>query len=303
MTHILGLESLFASRGTVAAAEMTHRDQIILEWCRPLMILGAFFTRRPSLMNEPVFKKTVHLCESGGALDLSFLMSVLAELPAVFLQCDACVGATTKKPFVSQSTDVTLIWAKVRELQESLRAWKDVWNEDVDPKLWEVMPISGVDSIKANDVTWTTVFHFSKTAAAIAHNMYHSTVILLTSIPLSLLSAGLFDNRPSLLAEEHCKASDMNEALLLEARTSIRSIYRSTEYYLHHLQPGQAPADFYLFFPLHVARRASIKLAYPSELAFLTEAFENMKKKFPKGMWVTNSTVNRFNGYEEGLFG
>lgn len=303
MTHILGLESLFASRGTVAAAEMTHHDQIILEWCRPLMILAAFFTRKPSLMNEPVFRKTVHPYESGGALDLSFLMSVLAELPAIFLQCDACVGATTKKPFVSQSTDVMMIWAKVRELQEGLRAWKDAWNEDVDSKMWEVMPFSGVDSIKANDMSWTTVFHFSNTPAALAHTMYHSTVILLTSIPLSLLSAGLFDNGASLLAEEDCKASDMNEALLLEARTSIQSIYRSTEYYLHHLQPGQAPADFYLFFPLNVARRASIKLAYQSELAYLEEAFESMKKKFPKGMWVLNSILNRFNGHEEGLFG
>ena len=267
------------------------------------MILAAFFTRRPSLMNEPVFKQTIHPYDSGGALDLSFLMSVLAELPAVFLQCDACVGAATKKLFVSQSIDVTMIWAKVRDLQEGLRAWKDAWNQDVDPKLWEVIPFSGIDSTKAKYVTWTTVFHFSNTAAAIAHTMYHTSVILLTSVPLSLLSAGLFDNRPSLLAEEDYKASDMTEALLLETRTSIQSIYRSTEYYLHHLQPGQTPADFYLFFPIHVARRASIKLAFPSELVYMTEAFESMKKKFPKGMWVNNSCVNRFNGNEEGLFG
>ena len=313
MTHVLGLECLFASQGPLAAEDRNPLDQALLDLCRPLMILVSFFTQKPSLMSEPgwqIVKQSQGLdkgaCWFQGSVagfDLSFLMGVLAELPALFLRCDDCVRIATANSCAAPPADVSMIWSKVRQLQQDLLAWGASSNYDGQEKVAGNLPLQEVDSTLANDVGWTTVFSFKDMEHAATFNMYHTAIILLSSIPISLLDAGLFDLHPSDFSIWSDNLVGASQSLSSKVETSVHSICRSIEYYICIQEPMRPPADYYIFFPIHVARRASLRMALSPELAFLSDASKRMKSRYPTGVWANMDLGNRFSGYQEGLFG
>ena len=305
MIHILGLERLFALRGPLMTEKSTILDRVLLESCRPLMILAAFFTQRPSLMGKPEWKLTTEPQDYDGSRNLfqtflaqsdsSFLMGILAELPALYLQCNTCIELAKRNK--SPDAHVSVIWSRMQQLQQELQGWKEKWNNYYSNKVRESKPTKVVDPIMA----WTTVFHFSSVELANIFIMYHAVVILLTNIPMSLLKAGLGLNLSfSTTWDGHVMGLSQS---LSDAETSARSICRSVEYYIQLLEPLQAPPDFYLFFPVHVARRTLFQLGHSSELTWLADAFEKMKLRFPMGLWANKDFDNRFSGFQEGLFG
>lgn len=85
MAHMLGLERLFTLRGPLRNTDYTDLDLILLEVCRPLMILAAFFTGRISIMSHPGWKESsistlILPAVPNAASDLAFLMDILAAL-------------------------------------------------------------------------------------------------------------------------------------------------------------------------------------------------------------------------------
>ena len=311
MIHILGLERLFALQGPLNTMNITVLARVLLELCRPVMILAAFFTQRPSLMSEPEWRVTTQPQNPDGSpslfqtsvavSDMSFLMEILAELPALFIQCNKCIRLSGAKSSFPPPADVTMIWARVRHLQIELQAWKEKWDENHQSEVYETLPTTTVDSAQIK--AWTNVFYFNSVELAVTFTMYHSVIILLTGIPISLLQVGLLGPYFSVSRTLNYYGGSVSQSPLSDVETSIRSICRSIEYYLQFLQPSQAPADFYLFFPIHVAQRASIQLGHSSELAWLAEAQEMMKSRYAIGVWANMVFANRFNGFHEGLFG
>lgn len=313
MTHVLGLECLFASQGPLAAEDRNPLDQALLDLCRPLMILVSFFTRKPSLMSEPGWQivKQSQGSDQGACwfqssvagFDLSFLMGILAELPALFLQCDDCVRIAITKSCPQPLADVSMIWSRVRQLQQDLQAWEASSDYSGQEKVIGNKPLQEVDPTLANDVGWTTVFSFKDMEHAATFNMYHTVIILLTSIPIALLEAGLFDLHPSDFSIWNDNLGSASQSLSFKVEKSVHSICRSIEYYIYVQEPIRPPADYYIFFPIHVARRATLRMTLSQELAFLTDAHKRMKSRYPTGVWANMDLNNRFSGYQEGLFG
>ena len=313
MTHVLGLECLFASQGPLAAEDRNPLDQALLDLCRPLMILVSFFTKKPSLMSKPEWQIVKQsrgpdqgACwfqSSVAGFDLSFLMGLLAELPALFLRCDDCVRIATTKTAPPPLADVNMIWSRVRQLQQDLQVWEASSNYDGQEKAIGNLPLHEVDPALANNLGWTTVFSFKDMEHAATFNMYHTVIILLTSIPISLLEAGLFDLHPSDVSVWNENLGSASQSLSLKVKKSVHNICRSIEYYVCFQEPVRPPADYYIFFPIHVARRASFRMALSPELAYLTDASKRVKSRYPAGLWANMDLDNRFSGYQEGLFG
>ena len=276
------------------------------------MIIGAFFTQRPSLMGEREWMvATKHHGPDGSPLfppqtsfavsDLDFLMDILAELPALFLKCNECIRLATTSSLPLPSAHFTTIWTRVRQLQRELQAWKERWDDNHQSEIHETLPTAKVQSTQI--MAWETVFNFNSVELAVTFTMYHSVVILLTSIPTSLVQIGLFSPPFSISSISDYHVSDLSQSLRSEVETSVCCICRSIEYHIRSLHPSQALADFYLFFPVHVARRASIQLGHSSKISWLADAFDVMKSKYPMGVWANMDFANRFSGHEEGLFG
>ncbi|MCJ1471619.1 hypothetical protein MMC13_000259 [Lambiella insularis] len=301
--HILGLERLFALRGPSFAVEGTVLDLVMLETCRPVMILGAFFTRKPSVMGQPEWKalakpqesdRTTHLFQSSTKEDdMSFLMEILAEIPALFQLCDNCIQ--TAEPRQPSSATIGMIWSRAKQLQQELHAWKEKWHSVHLSEVYETLSTTAVNLYQST--AWTTIFYFSSVEVANTFIMYHPVVSLLTSIPTSLLKAGL---GLQCSGPTSCISAEQS---LPDVKVSVQNICRSIEYYLHFLQASQAPPDFFLFFPLHVARRTAKQLGYSSELAWLDDVYEVARLQFPLGICANKDFGDRFNGSGEGLFG
>lgn len=161
--------------------------------CRPVMILGAFFTQTLSLMSDPNWKviqdfqgpsPSVYGSQTSDATsDLSFLMEVLAELPVLFSQCNRCVqlARTRRSPGPHEGT----IWSKTMQLQQSLQAWKAKWNDNNQSEVHKTLPITKVNS--AQPVKWRTVFYFSNIEVANIFIEYHAVNILLTTWHMTCL--------------------------------------------------------------------------------------------------------------------
>ena len=311
MIHVLGLERLFALQGPLITEKSTALDRLLVDSCRPLMILAAFFTQRPSLMGKPEWKVTTppslisnaipHVFQTSIAVsDVSFLMGILAELPAIFLQCDECIRLA-KRMKHSPHTQVSMIWYRVEQLEREVRVWKDKWIDNNPKEVCITSPATMIGSTQ--DIAGTKVFQFGSVELATTFTMYHTVLILLRSIPISLLKAGLeLSFSASTTTSDYDGMLNLSQ-LISDVRISVRSICRSMQYYIHFLRPSQAPVDFYLFFPMHVARRASTQLGYSPELAWLIDAFEVMRSSYPMGVWAHMDFANRFSGLHEGLFG
>ena len=281
-------------------------DRVLLELCRPLMILAAFFTKKPSLMGEHEWKVSTQLQDpdarpllaqtSSAVSDLSFLMEILAVLPKLFLQCTECIRlAKTRR---SPQACVPMLWSRITQLQQELQDWKAKWDRSHQSEIYEIAHITLIDP--AEVITWTTVFHFNSVELANTFTMYHAVIILLTGIPKSLIKAGLGPPK-STCEPSNCDGVGVNPSIP-SVVTSLQNICRSLGYYLLVVYPSQSPADFYLFFPMHIARRTSNQLGYCPEHAWLANAFKEMKSRFPTGLWANMDFANKFSGSQEGLF-
>ena len=309
MTHILGLERLFALRGPLKPVDSPMIYRFFQESLRPLLIHSAFFMRRPSIMGRPEWKASSQLPDFEGRTDqvrgpmvipyhpdMDFLMDVLAVIPALYVQYEECLRLAGTGRLQSLSEGVNAFQAATAQQQERLHIWKENWDEIHEHDMCEIKPTITKDFAPAS--LWQTAFRFKSDEMAARFTMFHTTVILLNNIPAALLDAGLLQQPTS--SEP---GPDLWRPLLPETKTSVHNICRSIEHYLQFLRPSQAPADFYLYFPMHIARRACRQSGYPSELAWLEKAFELMKSRFPMGMYVNMNFPDNFSGLRPSLFG
>ena len=282
-------------------------DRVLEQACRPLLTISAFFTQKPSLMSRAEWKLAIQpldpyltpfSSQTSSANDMSFLMGVLGDLPALFLQCDECIRQTTTKGKEPQQVDVIMVWRKVKQLQHGLQAWKQRWDDSHCTEIY--MNVPSTKMLSTQVVPWATVMQFSSVDTGNIYAMFHTIVILLASVPTSLFKVGLVADNTTDMDYVGVTGEDR---LLPDVLTSVRSICRSIEYFFHFLVPSQSPPDFYIFFPMHVARRASIQLNYNIELAWLTDATETLRSSHPMGIWANMDLRNHFTGLQEGLFG
>ena len=283
-------------------------DHAFLDLCRPLMILGAFFTQKPSVMSEPGWKLFMQplkpkinpsaLTPFIAASDVSFLITSLAELPTLLSRCNECIPIAKAGPSSSTHSHLMIVWTEARQLQRQLRVWKQGWDTIHQSEIHERVPTL---TVKLTDnMPWSTILFFESIAAAITFILYHSVNILLTSIPLSILQAGL-QEPDSILSGSYCDADSDYHSLLTGIETSVHSICRSINYCLENLQSSEAPPDYYLFFPIYIARWASIRLDYTSELAWLADANDKMRSRLPMGIWALMDFDSHLDEFQEGI--
>ena len=304
-THILGLDRLLALHGPLTA-NSNDVDCALIQTCRPLLIIGSFFTQKPSSMGKPEWKVSPYPQIQDGTpssyqslsmiSDLDPVLSTLAGLPALFQKCNELIRLVEAGSSPSYKRSF-VIWTKVKAFKHELQTWKENWSENHRSELHEASPITQVKP--EYTVFCTNGLYFSRVELAIAFTFYHSAIILVNSIPISLYDVGLFD-----LSYPICgtSASDLN-SIRRSVRTSVHSICRTIEYYLQFVQPIDAPVDYYMFFPMHIAKRATVQESLSAEFGWLEDAFEAMKAKFHLGVWANMTMGNRFSGFEEGLFG
>ena len=314
INHFHGLERLFTLRGSQINDWNTTLDQDLLTWCRPLMIIAAFFTQQPSIMRLPEWKAIAVLPKSDEGLsshrgtpvtaDMWALMDVLAEIPALYQVCNKQLENASQMDLSSSPIDLNSILMRVRQLQDGLLVWESQW--ECSHLVYEHPPGVPLNSAHgAQTQLWTTSLYFDHPESAYTFNMYHSIIILLASITTEPLQAAPLDHQilGSGILDRPSTRTNVPQPCLPNITESIHSICRSVEYYLRILQPSQAPPDYYLFFPIHVARRASLRLSRSSELACLDNATRSMKARFSNGVWAKMDFGDRFNGSKEGLFG
>ncbi|KAL8823445.1 MAG: hypothetical protein Q9191_005850 [Dirinaria sp. TL-2023a] len=303
LAHIRGLERLFALHKPLTTETSTELGSAMLATCRPLLIIGSFFTQTPSVMRQPEWKANAppqapdeNAILSASAPDIDLLMGVLAEIPQLFSDGNELTRLSDEERSPALFARVSNLWARKKSMQQNLETWHSKWYTAHQEQISETVPTTRLNTTHATP--WTTVYSFYNPTLAILFSLYHSIILLLNSIPLSLLKAGLPDPSPS----TPWNLSD-GESPLSATQTSIHSISRSIEYYLQSLAPSQAPVDYYLFFPIHVARRACVQQGYPAELAWLDEAYAAMKARYTQGVWAKMDFADRFSGLQEGLFG
>lgn len=234
-----------------------------------------------------------------GFPNLDVLLKMLADLSTFFHECIRVVrlGEASPPPLA----DITELWARVRQLQKESRTWREHWDQNYQNGVSATLPITRVKS--THITAWTTSLCFNSVDLAIKFTWYNAVKILLNSIPIYLHKHSIVDASCPTVRTSDFKISDRTPSFASDTKKSIRSICRSIEYYLHSLDPSEAPPDYYLFFPIHVARRASIQLSFFPELHWLDDASEAMKLKYIKGVWANMDFGDQFSGLREGLFG
>ena len=312
-THILGLERLFALRGPWNFANSATLDRALLEICRPVMIVAAFYTQKPSLMSKPEWKAVAQPLDLGetsfqnpqsnAASDLVFLAGFLAALPALYVECEDCIEVVKTNPSLPPRTRAEVIWSKARQLQQELQAWKENWDDHYCQseicQNWHPGLVLGLTV----SINRTTSSPLESVELATTFAIYHSVVILLISIPIRFCQAGLLGHTTSVPGGSDIQGHSRDPRQVFNVKTSILSIYSAARYLLQSTVPSQAPADLVLFFPVHVARRASIQLGLSAELALMSDAFQMMRVKYPMGVCANMDFDDRFSGFQEGLFG
>ena len=310
MSHILGLERLFALCRPSKLERDFSFEHAMVKSCRPVMILGAFFTRKPSLMGDPAWKAmmrdqgchdTLNVTERWTSPSLSFLLDTLAKLPQLFTYCDECTLSSRREPAKTSPQFIAALCSRVGHLQKIMRDWKDQWDFNLHDNMYEVLSTNEPERLRISD--WKTVFYFSSVDVAITFGMYHSVVILVNSIAAVLIQAGFWISSRSEYDIIKPRVEISSQIVLASIRSSIQNICRTIEYHLHTTHLSQEHADYYLFFPIHVARRASIQLRQSVEATWLTEALEAMRLRYPMGIWAGMDFGDRFNGIGEGMFG
>ena len=306
MSHILGLERLFSLRGPLTIKNSSILDRALLESFRPIMILGAFFTRRPSLLSKLEWITTSHPQDSNvrpdlfqtstATPDLSFLMGFLAELPVLFLERDKCLRLV--EAMQSPNAYESRVWAKVVLLRQTLQAWKNIWDNDHQSDVYETFPITKVESTQR--VPWITAFSFIDIKIANVFVMYHVVVIFLTGLQLSLFKISL--RHPSSVFATFDSSSFRQNQSIADIENAAVSICRSIEYHLQFLQSSRNPRDFHLFFPVLVARRTFHQMGRFSELTWLADAFEMMLSRTTMGIWADMDISDDFIGFHGGPF-
>ena len=290
------------------AENSSELDRALLRLCCPLMILTAFFIGKPSLLSIPKWRSIAY---SGYAKErysphspiamseLSFFMEKLAELPALYQQCNECLIHAKGETVVPHLPKLLNLITRVSRMHDGIRAWKQKWDDEHQDDQHETLP--SATTATAQITPWTTI-KFLDLNAALILAMYNSVLILLTSISKSLLEADQSNSFCLTSTEGENDIIEMQELPLLDVKASVQDICRSADFYLQSLQPSHAPADYYLFFPVHIARRASLQSGYSFEYFWLDKVTEMMKSKFSMGIWANMDLGDRFSGLHDGLF-
>lgn len=315
LAHIGGLERLFALQGPPRSEERNRLlDRALANTCRPVLILAAFFTGKPSIMGQRGWKARTQ-CEeldevrSGDAVkDMAFLMDLLAELPAIFRDCDECIACTEPGLFLSPPppalVDLTSLWDRITHLQHELRAWKAVWDLTHQNDVMETITAAGVESVDSALATpWPTALQFSSIELANTFTMSHAVSILLHSCPTALLAANVLPPPPYPSCTPPSPSTHPYSSPFDLTTSSIHSIGATIAYYLSLSSPQPTQVDYHLFFPLHVARRAAARLGEGEQVAWLGSAEGVMRERYSMGLWANMDFEDRFGGGGEGMFG
>ena len=306
MVHILGLERLFATCGPLTAGNSSILDRALLEVSRPVMVLGALFTGRPFLMSKSGWQSTslsqdtlarpdlflVTMAES----DLSVLIGNLAQLPIIFMDRVACIRQ--KETNNSSCGSENELWTEVDQFLQSLHAWRTSWGNEDRNKIKAVIPVTEADG--THPVPWRTTFQFKDVKTATAFVLYHATMILLTSVPLSLLQAGL---HPPFQTIDECGDLGFDAGQLInDIEKSAVSICQSLGHVLQLLRSSQHQRGLYVFFSIHVVRRTFIHMGWSSELTWLDAIHRVMLSTTSLRMWANVEMSDKFIGFHRGLF-
>lgn len=308
MVHILGLESLFFLWGPSTTEKGSEVDRALQDWCRPVMILGAFFTQKPSIMAEPSWRaetkactyvsETVPIQEPGVESDTYFVMDVLAQLPTLFIHSNQGIEQAFIASSPADSACACTIWANTEQLRQDLEAWKASW----DNRTHREIPSSTLfDSSHISASNFVIPFRDMK--LAITFSLYLSTRLLLNSVIASLHQAGLVSPSHQGLNTSECPSGSLDQQILSDDRRSIYAICSCVDCFLEQQQSLRTLPDYYLFFPLHVAKRAAVRQDLTADVEYLNIKYESMISKYPMGVWANMDFGDRFNGYGAGLFG
>ena len=300
IAHILGLERLFVHRGPLTIDNSSLLDRALLESYRPIMVLGAFFTQRPSLMCRDEWKSTTLPLDRvtrpdwfsmpDKAPELSCLMDQLAQLPGLFQDRTKLLQQADATGFSHKLE--SKVWTKIVELLHCLHTWKRRWDTDHQSQVHKVRPAAEVSQCH-----WPAVFEFDHINVANAFVMYHAAVILLTSVPLTLRKAGL--QPPN---SNPASPSFGESQLVADMETSANSICRSLEHHVQLLFSSPTQRDFHVFFPAHVARQALVNMGRLAQLDWLDEVLAVVFSKTGLGMWTNMEISDHLFGSHEGLF-
>lgn len=305
IVHIQGLEHIFALRGPLTVENSSKFDRALLESFRPIMILGALFTGKPSLMSSNEWCATTKTHEfmarpelfrtSIPSPDISFLLSVLAQLPGLLMERDRCLRLA--KTEQSARTYGNILCVRFAQLWRELKTWKEMWDLNHQKSVYKIVPSSGTCSISIR--SWTYAFSFADIKVAEAFVIYQVVVILLAGISLQLCEPGLSLSYPTLGGFDSLSEC----SLISDIEMSAMNICRSVESHFQLYQTSQGQPDFYLLFPMHVARQAFNNLGWLFELAWLSGLFDMVLPKITMGLWTDLDISDKVVGTYIGQFG
>ena len=270
--------------------EQCRLHRALVEVCRPFMILASFFTQTPSVMSQPEWKMTPlneasgedrSSC-SGAVSDLDFLLEIFADLPVLFRQTEECMQYAQSTDTSPSFAKISIIYNRVRHLKQEL--------QNVRERLYGGQcgnisaTLSTITTPSVETMPWVKAYCFNSVEHAITFTMYHTAIILANTVPILLLHAALLGRQYTMYVASNGDQNVSVQGLCTETKASIHNICRSIDYYLQFLHPSDAPADYYLLFPIYVARQASIKQSYSVEAAWLKHAMKAMKSKYSMGM-------------------
>ncbi len=288
IVHILGLEQLFALWGPVAFRNSSILDRALLESFRAIMILGALFTGKPSLMSKEEWDVTISpqdlmarpelFMTSTVTPDISLLLRLLAQLPQFVLERDSCFQQMADG--LSSHTKLNTVWALIIQLWQDLKSWKENWDINHQKCIFKAILFPSV-CLTSNGAL-ATGFDFTDIKVAEAFVMYHVVVILLAGVSLPLFESSFCLSCPVLDAFEGVSES----SLISDIKISAMNICRSIESHFRLYQSSQGRPDFYLLFPMHVARQAFNDLDSSSELDCLSQLFDIVLPKTTMGIWT-----------------
>lgn len=240
----------------------------------------------------------VSIQEPGVLSDASFLMDVLAQLPALFTHSNQCIQQAFIASSPAVSARVCAIWANIEQLRQHLRAWKVDWDYRTRSQIISSPPFdaSHVSPSKL-------VIHFRDIKVATTFSLYHSVHLLLNSIVAPLIQASLVSQSFQGPYSSGCLDGSLDQQILADDRRSIYSICSSIDCFLQQQLSLQTLPDYYLFFPLHVAKRAAVRQDLTTDIEYLKIKYDSMISKYPMGVWANMDFGNRFNGRGDGLFG
>ena len=263
------------------ANNSSYPELSLLEACRPVMIVRAYFSRKPSVMARPEWWASLSC--SPFSSTLSYLMGHLARIP-VLLQ--ARLQSRQLPSGSDQSKELTeKVWKEWASLYTSLENHKNLWNTEN-----LIRACRSEDLIAPN--TWTEDFEFPTFETANCFILYLVVRILLLTMPLSLIADGLL---PGTESQVYALVPDRHQSTL-DIKSSALDICRSL-HYQYQLCVSEKQPDFHVFFPMQVVRRVMYYLGTPFERKRLEDLYNTLISKTPHRLWVCLEMSDDFLGF------